>query len=1178
MAAVFFDLNSCLMDIANGMLTSTKTRSQLITSGCLIGLFTSAMLAQSPTTGRILGTIVDQTGARVVSAEITVENETTGAKRQTRTDAEGNYAITLLLTGEYSVTIRVDRFEPTIIQHVQVGITETITINARMVPAGPNRVSVQIDSGLQRDGPQLGRLIDTRSVSELPLATRNFTQLLALSPGTSVALPDHAALGRNSQNISVNGARVTQNDFEINGIDANNLASNAAAAVAVPAPETIQEFKVQTSLYGADYGRGGGGNIQAITKTGSNSFHGAAYEFVRDDALSANNPFLKAADVARPILQRNVFGGLLGGPIKADRLFFFISYQGTRERNGASPNSLTSSVLIAPGLTNDRSQQTLLTTFRPRPSPTAPPASSINAVTLALLNARLPNGQFLIPTPLPDGHYSGSAISSYREDQFNTNVDYHLSDKNWMAIKFFLSNAPHFLALPNLGANVPGFGADLKQDNRLISFQNIHLLSSKTINEVRFGYSFIRADMSGNTPIQDSDLGIQRANANVYSGLGTIRIGPMGTNALSIGNSGSNVDTENAQSSMTLIDILSMTRGLHSIRAGAQVISYRNRLAANNNRRGTIGFQSFNNFLLGLVNNSVYADGISTRRLCAADYSFFIQDDWKVSQKLSLNLGLRYELDLPALETNGALSTFDPALYVPRMEVDANGNPIGPPIGGFVQAGNVLPQYDLPGVPNVSKYLLTSIDRNNFGPRVGFAYSPFDSARFVLRGGYGIFFSRPSTAYIGTAINAPPLYTIRRSAPGVTVPFANPFFPLPMQDQFPILVRGVALAGQVFDRDLRTAYFHQYNASVQYLLQPNLLFEVAFVGTRGLDLIRDIGINQASLASPQRPIINAVTGQAITTNTPANAHLRAPYQGVEVGSFLQIQSTAQSTFNSLQTSLTKRFSKGVQFLGSYTYAKSIDNASGGSESTGEAKDTINIAGNQFDDRANRGVSDFDRRHRFVLSYLWDLPRPSFASRSTAGRLILDNWQVAGIITAMSGLPIDIVDGGAGSFYGLNGGNNALMRPSWAPGANTSTATSNIPAGYFFNPFAFARPIVVAGQVIPSSNGTAIANATGTDFGNVGRNVLRGPSQTNVDFSVIKRLPFQKSKNLELRAEFFNLFNHPNFANPISNLNAIPSTSIDANSGRVIASPGDFGRIVSTSNNPRLIQLAVKLSF
>lgn len=1148
----------------------------------LLAFCPSSAAGQNQTTGRIAGTVKDQTGALIVGAEVTVKSQTTAEERRVHADNEGNYTVPILPPGTYQVSITRGGFAQSVFNPVQVVVTETTTVDCVLELAGPGRVSVSIDPLIQTNGPQLGRNVNSRAVSELPLATRNFTQILALSPGASVSLPDNAAVGRNSQNVSVNGARVTQNDFEINGIDANNLATNAAAAVAVPAPESIQEFKVQTSLYAAIFGRGAGGNVQAVTKSGSNSLHGAGYEYFRNGALNANSPFLKAVGVSRPALGRNVFGGLLGGPIKTDRLFFFISYQGTREHNEASPNSLTSSVLIAPGLTNDRSQQTLLSTFRPR-LPNGSLATSINPVSLSLLNTRLTNGQFLIPTPQADGHFSGSAVSSYREDQSNTNVDYRINQNNWLAVRFFFSNAPQFLALPNSGgggANVPGFGADQKQDNRLISVQDIHVFNPQVINEARVGYSFIRADISGQTPVRDSDLGIKRANANAYPGLGTIRIGPTGTNALSVGNSGSNVDTENAASSTTLVDILSITRGEHSIRTGGQVIFYRNRLMANNNRRGTIAFQSFTNFLLGTANNSVYGDGINTRILRAADFSFFVQDDWKFSRKLMLNLGLRYELDLPPFETHGALSTFDPALYRPRMEVDASGNPVGPPAGGFVQAGNVIPQYDLAEVPNVGKRLLTSVDPNNFAPRVGFAYSPLDSGRLAVRGGYGLFYSRASTAYIGTAINAPPLYTIRRSSAGGTVPFADPFFPLPAQDQFPALVKGVALAGQIFDRGMRTAYFHQYNASVQYTLSEDLLFEAAYVGTRGLNLIRDLAINQARLASPQRPIVNAVTGAVITTNTPAatNVALRAPYQGVEVGGFLQIQSTAQSTYNSLQMSLMRRFSKGMQMLASYTFAKSIDNASGGSDSMGEVRDTINIAGNQLDNRANRGVSDFDRTHRFVLSYLWDLPRPAFAAGSTAGRLFFSHWQVAGIVTAMSGLPIDIIDGGAGSFFGLSGGNNAFVRPSWAPAATTNTATSNIPAGYFFNPLAFVRPTVLTGQVIPSSNGTATAGATGTDLGNVGRNVLRGPGQSNVDFSVIKRFPLGESKNLEVRAEFFNLFNHVNFANPINNLSAVPTTSIDPNTGRIVGDPGDFGRIVSTSNNPRLVQFAVKLNF
>src|SRR5438132_243149 len=360
-------------------------------------------------------------------------------------------------------------------------------------------------------------------------------------------------------------------------------------------------------------------------------------------------------------------------------------------------------------------------------------------------------------------------------------------------------------------------------------------------------------------------------------------------------------------------------------------------------------------------------------------------------------------------------------------------------------------------------------------------------------------------------------------------------------------------------------------------------------------MLTNVGINEARLASPQHPIINEVLnalnlpGSMITTNTPGNAQLRAPFQGVSLSAagasvpgFGQTQTTAQSTYNSLQISATKRLSKGLQFLAAYTYAKSIDNASGGAIGAAGI-DSGPILGNQLESRANRGVSNFDRTHRFVVSYLWDLPRPGFTTQSRAGRWLFSNWQVAGIVTAMSGLPIDIVDSNAGSLY--LGSNNGLSRPSWAPGSTRSTATSNIPAGYFFNPFAFARPIVSAGQSIPSSNIGAVACApcglptiVCTDFGSVGRNVLRGPKQTNVDFSVIKRLPLGESKNIEFRAEFFNLFNHVNFANPISNLNAVSSSGGSINSNGQIINPGDFGRIIATSNNPRLIQFALKFNF
>jgi hypothetical protein len=1141
-------------------------KALLFLSLAFLLLASICVLAQGPTTGRIAGTVRDQHDAVIAGATVSVVSRDTGDGREAKTNEDGYYSVSSLRPGYYDVRVSAPGFA-TDPKPILVHITETPTLDFSLEPTLGDKFVEILPPITQADGPQLGRIVDSRAVSESPLATRNITQILGLSPGVSVDLPNNTAVGRNPQNISVNGARTTQNNYQINGVDANNIRNNNFQRVSVPAPETVQEFKVQTSLYDATYGRSGG-NIQAITRSGANEFHGAAYEYFRNAALNANNPFLKAAGVKRPVLNRNVFGGLLGGPIKRDTIFFFGSYQATRELNGASPNSLSSSVLIDSKLTNDRSEAKLKDSYG---------LSSIHPAALALLNQKLPSGQFLIPTPQANGRYSGSAPSSYDEDQFNANLDYRLNDRNWLAIKFFFLNSPQTNALP-VGPNVPGFAANQNSGSRLVSLQDIHTFTPTVINEARIGYNFLRFDNFPDEPVKDSDVGIHRANASVFPGLPLIRINPS-AGGIAFGTGTVNIDLNLAIDSSTFADILSINRGRHSIRTGAEIIYYRHNSTENFDPRGQIDFNTFNNFLIGAINQTLFGAGISDRSLRATDYSFFVQDDWKISPRWILNLGLRYELDMPAYDTRGRITDFDPELYKARPLSNTVVTGLTVPIGGFVQAGNVIHQYDLPDVPNVGKRIVKSIDPNNFAPRVGFAFSPFDSGRLVLRGGYGIFYSRTSFTPIAIAIQLPPNYIVgSRSNP----PFADPFFAAPSSDKFPTFVPGIDLATPVFDPNLRTPYFHQYNASVQYALKRDLALEIAYVGSRGLNLLRNVGINQARLASQQHPIVNDVTGAVITTNTPANAQQRAPFQGVALSSagnaalpgFGQTQTTAQSNYNSMQISATQRLSKGLQFLAAYTFSKSIDNSSGGASSAGI--ETSPILGNQLDNRANRGVSNFDRTHRFVLSYLWDLPRPKIGAQSTVGRLLLSHWEIAGIITAMSGLPIDIVDSNAGSFYFGTG--NGLSRPSWAPGATRNTASTNIPAGYFFNPFAFMRPIVPAGQLIPSSNGTARADATGTDFGNVGSNVLRGPKQVNVDFSIIKRFPICDSRNIELRAEFFNLFNHVNFANPISNFNAVPSSNISATTGQINNNPGDFGRINSTSNNPRLIQFALKLTF
>ena len=1124
-------------------------------------LFAVSAFAQTQTTGRIAGTVKDQRNALITGANVTVVNQATGEARIAATDSSGSFAFAFLAPGVYRVRIEASGFNAFNAENVTVSITETAAVNA-ILTAGISIAPVTVNNSaplIKTDNATLGLVFDGQTATVLPLATRNFTQLFGLAAGTATYLTDNTVVGRNTQNVSVNGARVSQNNFQTNGIDAN-FGVGFSRQIASPAPESVAEFKIQTSVYDATFGRAGGGNVQIVTRSGTNKLSGAFYDYFGDTSLNANNPFLKAARLARPVLERNIFGFTLGGAIKKDRAFFFVSFQTTRERNGASRlNSISSNVLIGTNsvaLTDDRSDTTLSNRFRVFP---------IHPVASALLNERLPNGQFLIPTPQTGSRYSGSAVSSFREEQFNTNFDYRLTPRNWLSAKIFFARAPQVSARSGV-TNVPGFPNRQATDSLLVSIQDVQSFTSGITNEARIGFNLSDSDDAPQPPFPDSKFGIRRPTALESPGFPLISIAQP-SDGIQFGTGGLQYQ-KTAILTPTLTDTLSFSRRAHSIRAGFEFRYYLFNISIPILTRGNIAFLDFNNFLLGNTQQTRLANGIPDRAFRTADYNLFVQDDWKFSPKLTFNLGLRYELDLPPYDTRGRIATFDPALYCPPPTLP------NPPKCGILQAGNPAAGYDLPDIPNVGRRVLNSLDPNNFAPRVGLAYAPFDKKRFVLRAGYGIYYSRSAFAYLVNNIFHAPFY-FSNTANGTD--FGKPFpTNIPRQNEFPKLPAAL-IAGNSFDRNIRTPYIQQFNAAAQFGIFRDTTLEIAYVGTRGLNLFRQVAINQARL--------NA------TGNTPNNAQSRAPFEGVTVGgNFLQDQSTAQSTYHSLQVSLMRRFSSGLQFQVSYTFAKSIDNAStaGGGAGTsglldmGVNLDTGVIIGNQLDNRANRGLSNFDRKHRFASSFIWQLPRPGFANRSKIGRALFSGWQIAGIMTAMSGLPIDVVDTLAATFYfGANGGG---ARPNFVPGASPTAARN----GYYFNPFAFMRPVVPPGQPIPSSGGLAAAGATCgspnvicTDFGNVGRNILRGPKQFNMDFSISKRFRINEAKNIELRADFFNFFNNVNFANPISNFAAVPINLINPNTGRINPDGNvnlGFGQIISTSNNPRIIQLALKFNF
>ena len=1146
-----------------------------------LGVFSNlSARAQSQTSGRILGNVRDPLGHAIPQARILCVATATGESRTGETDDSGDFVLIALSPGTYDLTVSSSGFAPSVFHALAVGVGETTTLSA-VLQIARNVTQITVNEApplIRTDSSELGATLTSASLDALPLASRNSLQLISVTPGANTALTNNSALGRNSPQVSVNGARVTQNSFQINGVDANNISMHDLGDVAVPAPESIAEIRVQSSLYDASVSGAGGSSIELITKSGTNSIHGSVYGYFRNDAMNANDPNLKAVGISRPVDRRSTYGAAMGGPIRKDRIFYFTSYQGTRAVSGATSDSLYSNVMIDPCLTNDRSAATLAANCA-APSSDASTAPAIDSVALTLLNTKLPNGKYLIPTPQQNGLVSGTADSSFHEEQFSANLDWRLGTNDFLSTKSFFAYAPLFSALGSSAfsspASFPGFGTHINVRNYLFSIRETHSFGPSTVNEVRFGYNYIDRRELPDEPVRDSSLGIQRVNAAEFPGLPMIYLArdqglaSIGSNELTL---------KNASPSLSFIELLTLLRGHHSLRLGGEIRRSIWRIdSANAASYGEIDFANFQDFLTGTTLFSFLGTGQSQANFRTTDFHWFVEDDWRISPRLTFNIGLRYELNLPPYETQGRVGGFDPALYQPRMEIDGNGLPVGPPAQGIIMAGNADPQLQLPGVTRVGKRLFSSVDPLNFAPRIGLSWSPWSSNRLAVRAGYGIFYSRPSFLYMGLNFASPPFY---EASTFFGEPFSDPFPDAPPSNSFPRIQPGIPLGSPwaFLDRNNRNPYFQQFNASLQFEIVRDTVAQIAYVGSRGLRLYRQVNLDQAMIASRRHPILNSVTGEIITSNSNDNAALRAPFQGVDPGNFYLNQSTGQSTYHSLQLTLNRRFSHGLQFAGAYTFSKSMDNTSGagggagpnGSLDTGNGIDTSVVIGNQADLRANRGLSDFDRTHRLTFTFAWDLQTPKSWASSRSRRILFQGWQISGFLTDMSGLPVDIYDPAGGSLYGQVYG----ARPNWAVGASRSSL-GHAPAGYYFNPFAFTQALVQPGAVIPSAHdGTALASDFGTDYGNVGRNVLRGPSQSNVDLSVMKSFRLRESKNLDFRADFFNAANHASKSNPISDISA---AKIDPAIG-VVIDPGNFGRILGSDSSPRIIQFGLKFNF
>jgi hypothetical protein len=846
--------------------------------------------------------------------------------------------------------------------------------------------------------------------------------------------------------------------------------------------------------------------------------------------LNANDFFLNASGQDRPVLTRNQFGFTLGGPIVRDKAFFFGSYQGTRERNGASlTNSLTFLNLNFPvsgqpapvPLTDDRSRAGLAARF-------GVPEAEISDVSLAILNARLPNGQLAIPSSTnPAGPTALSGISRFREDQFNANLDVQLTSNNRLAGKFFFSNTPAFQALFSfVGANavqVPGYGGDFDIRNRVLSLSDTHVFGSNVVNEFRFGFSRIRAESFPEEPFTAAQFGIRNPLGNLFPGLPTLGV----TGAFTIGSTPL-ADEASIVNTFRYEDLVSIVRGRHNLRLGAGVRRYQVNFFFNFFSRGQLIFNTFQDFLRGRVGTSLLGSGVPDRGIRATDVDAFIQDDIRLSNRLTLNAGFRYEYFGGLGEVRGRLVNFDPS----QFRVGTSMSPTPPP-NGIVQLSNA--DDPLPGVPTVGDTL--NPNDSSFGPRFGFAYQPYDTNRFVVRGGMGVYFDRFSTRFANVQLFNYPYATV---AAALGVPFSDPFADVPPPTAFPVaatvpspifistFVGGrrlplapVPINGIFVSPDFRSPYVYQYNLGFQWEFARNFLVEVGYAGSKGTKLINVLNLNQPGGSAP------------FTCGTPV------PCFSTNKNLFgtQQVQSSATSHYDSLQLSVTKRLSQGLQFLASYTLSKSIDTYSG--ELTNEL--TV-LPGDQQNFESQRGLSNFDRPHRFVYSFVYDLPR-IYEGNSGVARRLLNEWQIAGIATLQSGLPVTIFEAVGATVF-----NRANFRPGF-------TGSAELPGSVHDKLNRFFNTDVFTSARDPFFDPSA-------PFGNSGRNILRGPDQRNLDFSIVKFIPIAEAVRAEFRTEFFNIFNTVNFANPNANI-AVPVT---------------FGRITATSAGPRIIQFALKLNF
>jgi len=1172
-------------------------------------LLTSPAFGQGGATGAITGTVQDPSGAVVANAEVRITNQDTNVLDRTVTSGpDGTFIAPLLPVGTYTVSVQSAGFAEGKYTGVVVRVTETTRMTAKLSTKSVQQ-KIEVESEVQTvdtSDATTGQAIESATIRALPLATQNFQQLLTLSTGAQSELNAAAQLGRGVVHIQVNGQREDNNNYLIEGISVTDYNVAELTNTPLPNPDVVQEFKVQTSLYDASQGRNGGGNINAVLKTGTNAFHGDAYEFFRNTVLDANEYFLKGSGSPRPVIQQNIFGGSLGGPVGNGGKFgfFFVNYQGSRQRSGDSPGTLISTFIpyVPAADRGAAGAAQLATDFG---------VVSADPVAVSLLGFQsdqfgAPANGYLFPLPnnVPAGTAPGSLVQftvskpgKFTDDQFTANWNHEFrSSRDSVAAHFFFSDSEQDIPFgagglqASLGAAASGtdlnFPYQLPIHNRLFIISETHVFSPRLVNDFRFGLVHINNSASNVNPVTVADAGIDRPTNSLTDSIYKFTFG---TSGFQFGPT-PQANQAQTQNNYNFVDNLCWVQGAHTLTVGGQYTRVRLEKLFPQVFNGQLFFAQtgpttdFGNFVGGAPVFAFGGGGVYNHHYRQSNSAIFAQDDWKATSNLTINAGLRTEF-------LGAWSDGD--CHIGNIESALTRSGTYPFI--YPKCVSKLGLSGLTG--NAAGSTFKNSVSTGWGPRVGFAWDILGRHTTTLRGGYGIYYVREDVGAVDqlsfqapfipiVAFPATPGFTLANFFTGTPATNANA---IPQAGQLsvgwlPCLAQltsfpdpngaptyggcsgpGLDSTQNLFVLEVPRHFVvpntQQWNLTIQRELGRNWVLELGYVGTRGIHLreTRDAIQSVDASKTPFTVTDNLGNPYTITTNTFANAIARTPAPGLNGYSGYQLfANDAYSIYHALQATVSRRWGQNY-FQAAYTFSKNIDATSTGNTAFNTAyNDQSNI-------NASRGISDFNRPHRLAVSYAYNLP--FFEHATGAKKAAFGGWQISGVSIFQSGVPFSIFDSGAGTGF-LGQGSTPLLGASLAPGASVASGLKGgdvhqAVVGSYLNGAAFTpAPLLYPAQCAVDSNFCT------TGFGDLGRNIYHGPFQQNWDVSFLKHFKIGERQDVRFAADFFNLWNHTNFANPTV-------TDVEA----YLADPsGPFGKIVQTTGNPRLIQFSLHWSF